>query len=294
MAERLQGCFTALVTPFDEDGNLAEETLATLVKRQIDGGVDGLVPCGTTGESPTLSGAEQQRVIEITVGEAKGRVPVIAGAGSNDTRHAALLAQGAQKAGADAILSVAPYYNKPPQSGYLRHYAKIAAAVSVPVIIYNVPGRTGGNISPATILELSQVENIGGVKEASGSLDQAMSILQDRPDEFAVLSGDDALTLPMMALGGDGVISVLSNEVPSSFPTMVRHCLEGEFDLARPIHEQLLPLSRANFVETNPVPVKTALALMGFVEPVFRPPLGPMKETNVPILRDALQNLQLI
>ena len=294
MARTFSGCLTALVTPFDERGNVDEKVLVTLVDRQIEGGIDGLVPCGTTGESPTLSEEEQHRIIELVVGEAGGKIPVLAGAGSNSTRHAVHLAQAAEKAGADGVLSVGPYYNKPTQEGYKIHFRQIAEAIGIPLVIYNIPGRTGGNITPATLVELAETDNIVGVKEASGNLDQTMEILSRRPSGFALLSGEDHLTLPLIALGGEGVISVLSNEVPREFAEMVHWGLKGDFEKARAIHNRLLELSRANFIETSPIPVKTALSLMGLLRPVFRPPLCPMTAANVPVLEGALRRLKLI
>jgi 4-hydroxy-tetrahydrodipicolinate synthase len=283
-----RGLGVALVTPFHEDGSPDLEGFARHVEFQIEGGVDFLVPCGTTGESATLEDAEQRAVIEAAVAAAAGRVPVMAGAGTNDTEHAIRLARSARAAGADGVLSVSPYYNKPSPEGLFRHYEAVAEAAEVPLVVYNVPGRTGGNVDPATLFRIAEIDNVVGVKEASGDLEQIMTILQGRPDGFVVLSGDDALTLPIVAAGGDGVISVASNEAPDLMSALVSSALAGDLAGARRAHYRLYPLMRANFVETNPVPVKTALQMMGRMDARFRLPLAPMTEANADALEDAL------
>jgi 4-hydroxy-tetrahydrodipicolinate synthase len=292
--ETFTGCGTALVTPFRENLALDEDALRRLVRRQIDGGINFLVPVGTTGESPTLSAAEQRRVVELTVEEAKGKVPVLAGAGGNDTAHVIHMAQDFKALGANGILSVCPYYNKPTQEGLYQHYKALAAAVDLPIILYNIPGRTGVNIEPATIARLAQIDNVIGVKEASGSLGQMGVILHSVPKNFLVLSGDDALTLPLMAIGGKGMISVSSNEIPAEMTRMVQLCLANDFGVAREIHNRYFALMEANFVETNPIPVKAAMALMGLLEPVFRLPLVPPKQENLTKIRKALEAVGLI
>jgi 4-hydroxy-tetrahydrodipicolinate synthase len=269
------GCGTALVTPFTTAGAIDEEALRRLVRRQIEAGIHFLVPCGTTGESPTLCDEERTRVIEIVVEEAAGRVPVLAGAGGYDTREVIRLARLAVRAGAGGILSVTPYYNKPTPEGLYRHYRALADAVEVPIVLYNVPGRTGCNLDIATLLRLSAVANIVGVKEASGNLWQICEVCRAVPEEFVVLSGDDALTLPAMAVGARGVISVVSNEVPAEMVRMVELAERNDFAAARRLHAELLPLMQVNFVEPNPVPVKCALAALGLIAEVYRLPLVP-------------------
>lgn len=271
----LRGTFTALVTPFADDGTLDEPAFRRMVRRQIEGGVEGLVPCGTTGEAATLDPAEQERLIAWTVEEAGGRVRVVAGTGANDTRRAVALAAGARRAGADAILVVTPYYNKPTQAGLLAHYRAIADASPLPLVLYNVPGRTGVNMLPETVLALAEHERIVAVKEASGSLDQASEILRWRPEGFLLLSGEDSLTLPMLALGGDGVIGVVPNEAPEPFSRLVRSALAGDGRTAAAIHLELLPLMKANFVESNPIPVKYAMHRLGLCANSLRLPLVP-------------------
>jgi 4-hydroxy-tetrahydrodipicolinate synthase len=266
---------TALITPFQDDGAPDIVVLRELVEWQIDRGIDGLVPCGTTGEGATLTEDEQSRVIGTVVRSAAGRVPVVAGCGSNDTRRTVAAARRAADAGADALLVVSPYYNKPNRSGMLQHYGEVAQATSLPVVVYNVPGRTGQNLGAELILELAALPGIVAVKEASGDLDQIAAILEGRPPGFAVLSGDDPLVLPTVALGADGVISVVSNEAPREMAQLVQAALDGELGQARRLHYHLLPLMRANFLESNPVPVKTALALMGRGSGRLRAPLGP-------------------
>jgi 4-hydroxy-tetrahydrodipicolinate synthase len=272
------GCGTALVTPFTRDGALDEAGVRRLARRQIDAGVHFLVPCGTTGESPTLTDDERARVVEIVVAEAAGRVPVLAGAGGYDTREVIASAQRYKRIGADGILSVTPYYNKPTQEGLFLHYSAIAGQVGLPIVVYNVPGRTGCNVEPATIVRLSQVPNIVGVKEASGNVAQMCEIRRAVSDDFLVLSGDDALTLPLLAVGGHGIISVIGNEAPSQMARMVELAEQNDFAAARAIHAQLMPLMTANFVESNPIPVKAAMAAMGLLEEVYRLPLAPPSE----------------
>jgi 4-hydroxy-tetrahydrodipicolinate synthase len=293
MAQSFKGSGVALVTPFAKDGSIDEPALRRLVKRQVEAGIDVLVPCGTTGESATLDAAEQRRVIELTLAEA-GRVPVLAGAGTNDTRTAVEKSKAAAALGADGILSVGPYYNKPTPEGYYRHFATIADAVSVPVVVYNVPGRTGSNIDVKTLLRLAGHGNIRAVKEASGSLGQIMEILRDRPPGFEVLSGDDAFTLAVMAHGGDGVISVAANQVPGPLHDLVAACARGDFAEGRRIHDRLLRLMTLNFAESNPVPVKASLALLGLCEEVYRLPLCPPTESTREALRGALRELGLV
>ncbi len=289
------GCGTALVTPFRRDLSLDEDALRRLVRRQIDAGIDFLVPCGTTGESPTLTNAEQPRVVEITIDEARrSKTPVVAGAGGNNTSHVIEMAREFEKLGANGILSVAPYYNKPTQEGLYQHYKALAAAISLPIILYNIPGRTGVNIEPATIARLAEIENIVAVKEASGNISQMAVVLDLVPDHFAVLSGDDAITLPLMALGGRGLISVSSNEIPAEMTRIVKLALANDFAAAREVHFRFSKLMEVNFVETNPGPVKAAMALMGLLEPVFRLPLVAPKPDNLAKIRSALESVGLV
>jgi len=269
------GCGTALVTPFNRDGAVDQAGVRRLAKRQIDAGIHFLVPCGTTGESPTLSDEERFRVVELVVEEAAGKVPVLAGAGGYDTREVIRSAQQMKRLGAAGILSVTPYYNKPTQEGLFQHYSAIAGEVGLPIIVYNVPGRTGCNVDVGTLVRLSHVPNIAGVKEASGNVSQMCEICRAVPESFIVLSGDDALTLPLMAVGGHGIISVISNEAPAEMARMVDLAAGGDFTAARRIHHQLMPLMSANFVESNPIPVKAAMAAMGLLEEVYRLPMVP-------------------
>jgi len=292
--KELKGCGTALVTPFQADGRLDEAALKKLVEFQISEGIDFLVPCGTTGESATLTVEEHLRVVELVLSQSNGRVPVIAGAGGNNTRKVIELVRECEKLGADGILSVSPYYNKPTPEGLYQHYRAIAEATSLPVIVYNVPGRTSSNIEPDTIVRLSQIENIVGVKEASGNITQVGEIVTRVPDDFLVFSGDDALTLPIIALGGVGVISVISNEVPGPMIKLTRLCLEGNFEEARRLNKQLFPLMKVNFIETNPIPVKAALAMMGYIEESYRLPLTPMKPENKEKLKNVLAQLGVV
>lgn len=294
MSEPWQGTYTAVVTPFGIDGSVDEPALERLVEFQIDGGVEGIVPCGTTGESVTLSGEEQLRVIQVVRDQVDTRVRVIAGVGGNSTEKVVAQARAVASLGVEGILSVVPYYNKPTQEGLFRHFSELADAIEIPVIVYNVPGRTSANLSPKTLMRLAEHENIRGVKEASGDLNQVMEILASRPEGFSVFSGEDNLTFPMLALGGDGVISVVSNEVPMLMSRMVREALAGRLGDAREIHFRLLGLMNANFIETNPIPVKAALAMMGLVGEHYRLPLVPMSAENRSRLREHLLQLELV
>ncbi len=288
------GTGTALVTPFARDGSLDESSLRSLVERQIEAGIDFLVPCGTTGESPTLAHEEHLRVVEITVAAAKGRVPVLAGAGGYNTADVITLARELMQLGADGILSVTPYYNKPTQEGLFQHFKAIAGAISAPVVLYSVQGRTGVNIEPATVARLSAVKNIVGIKEASGNIGQMATILNSVPSEFVVLSGDDAIALPLIALGGRGVISVVSNEIPAEMAMLVRLANEGNFAGAREIQRKFHPLMEVNFLESNPIPVKAAMAEMSLLQPVWRLPLVAPKEESRRRIREVLESVNLI
>jgi len=288
------GTGTALVTPFSRDGSLDEPTLRALIKRQIDAGIDFLVPCGTTGESPTLTHEEHLRVVEIAVDLAKGRVPVLAGAGGYNTAEVIALARELAEIGADGILSVTPYYNKPTQEGLFQHYKAIAEAITLPIVVYSVQGRTGVNVEPATVRRLSTIENIVGIKEASGNISQMAAILNAVPGDFNVLSGDDAITLPLIALGGRGVISVVSNEIPADMARLTRLALDGDFAAARQIHRRVHPLMEVNFVESNPIPVKAAMAQMGLLEAVWRLPLVAPKAESETRIRTVLESLDLL
>ena len=288
------GTGTALVTPFRRDGSLDEPTLGALIKRQIDAGIDFLVPCGTTGESPTLTHEEHLGVCQIAVELAKGRVPVLAGAGGYNTAEVIALARELAAIGADGILSVTPYYNKPTQEGLFQHYKAIAEAVALPIVVYSVQGRTGVNVEPATVRRLAAIENIVGIKEASGNISQMAAILNAVPEDFIVLSGDDAITLPLIALGGRGVISVVSNEIPGDMARLTRLALGGDFPAARQVHRRVHPLMEVNFVESNPMPVKAAMAEMGLLEPVWRLPLVPPKAESGARIRAVLESLELL
>ncbi len=293
--KKIQGTGTALVTPFKKNGSLDELALAELVDFQIGGRVEAIIPMGTTGENPTMSQQEQQHVIELVVDKVRGRTLVIAGTGSNSTQKAIEMTQFAKDAGADAALIVGPYYNKPTQEGYFHHYMAIAEAVDIPLIAYNVPGRTGGNIEAETTLRMAEeIPQLVAVKEASGSMAQIMEIARNKPKQFSLLSGDDAFTLPLMSVGGDGCISVVANEVPGDFSEMVRFCLRGKWEKALKLHNKLLPLMNANFLESNPIPVKAALAMMEMIEEVYRLPLVEMKPGNKEKLKKILQDLRLI
>jgi 4-hydroxy-tetrahydrodipicolinate synthase len=287
------GCGTALVTPFQPDFSLDEVALRKLIQRQIRGAVDFLVPCGTTGESPTLTHAEHLRVVEITLEEAAGKIPVLAGAGGYNTQEVIDLCRELEALGADGLLSVTPYYNKPTQEGLYQHYRAITQSTRLPIVLYNVPGRCGTNLEPATVKRLAAISNIVGIKEASGNIGQMCSLANAVPDDFVILSGDDAITLPLFAVGGRGVISVASNEIPAEMAQLCRHGLRGEFEPARKIHRRFLPLMEINFVESNPIPVKAALALMGMLEPVWRLPLVAPKAENRERIQAVLDSLQL-
>lgn len=291
---RFTGTGTALVTPFRHDGALDELALQGLIQRQIEAGIDFLVPCGTTGESPTLTREEHLRVVEITVKLAKGKVPVLAGAGGYNTNEVIARARELAEIGVDGILSVTPYYNKPTQEGLYQHFAAIAQAVPLPIILYSVQGRTGVNIEPATVKRLAGIANIAGIKEASGNISQMAAILNVVPEDFIVLSGDDAITLPLLALGGCGVISVVANEIPREMSELTRLASSGDFAGAREIHRRYHPLMEINFVESNPIPVKAALAEMDLLEPVWRLPLVPPKAENRARIRAVLESLGLV
>jgi 4-hydroxy-tetrahydrodipicolinate synthase len=285
---QLRGCGTALVTPFSQDGALDERALRNLIAWQVESGIDFLVPCGTTGETPTLSHDEWLHVIDVTVEVVAGRVPIVAGATSNSTQDAVAKAKEvAARRGVDAILTASPYYNKPTQEGQYRHFRAIAEAIDKPVILYNVPGRTSANLEPATVARLSEVPNINGIKEASGNMTQIAEVLNAVPENFMVLSGDDAVTLPVIALGGLGVISVASNEIPHEMAEMTRAALHNDWPAARAIQRKYLPLMQANFIESSPLPVKAVLAMMGKIEEIYRLPLLPMR-------RDTRTKLQKI
>jgi 4-hydroxy-tetrahydrodipicolinate synthase len=285
---QLRGCGTALVTPFTQDGAVDETALRNLVAWQVESGIDFLIPCGTTGETPTLSHDEWLHVIDVTIEVVAGRVPIMAGATSNSTQEAVAKAKEvSSRPGVNAILSASPYYNKPTQEGQYRHFKAMAEAVDKPIILYNVPGRTSANIEPATLARLSEVPNIAGVKEASGSITQIAEVLNLVPEAFLVFSGDDAITLPVIALGGVGIVSVASNEIPREMAEMTRAALANDWQTARTMHRKYLPLMQANFIESNPLPVKAVLAMMGKIQEVYRLPLLPMR-------RDTRSKLQKI
>jgi 4-hydroxy-tetrahydrodipicolinate synthase len=288
------GCGTALVTPFRQDGALDEPVLRSLIQRQLDAGINFLVPCGTTGESPTLTHQEHLRVVEIAVELGKGKVPVLAGAGGYNTSEVISLARELAILGADGILSVTPYYNKPTQEGLYQHFKAIAAGISLPVILYSVQGRTGVNIEPSTVQRLSLIDNIVGIKEASGNISQMSAILNSVDEKFLVLSGDDALALPLMSLGGHGLISVASNEIPAEMTRLIQLALENDFPAARSVHRRYLSLMEINFIESNPIPVKTALAEMGLLKPVWRLPMLAAKPENQARIRAILESLSLV
>jgi 4-hydroxy-tetrahydrodipicolinate synthase len=288
------GCGTALVTPFRADLSLDEPALRRLVRRQIEAGIDFLVPCGTTGESPTLARHEHLRVIEIALEEAKGKVPVLGGAGGYSTREVIELARELEHLGVDGILSVTPYYNKPTQEGLYQHYQAIASAISLPIVVYSVQSRTGVNVEPATLARLAGIPNIVGVKEASGNITQMASVIHEVPPEFIVLSGDDGVTLPLMALGGRGVISVVSNEIPAEMTQLAQHCLAGDFASARALQRKYLPLMEINFIESNPIPVKAALGLMGLLDTVYRLPMVPPQAEHLARIEKVLESVGLL
>lgn len=290
-----KGTATALVTPFKKDGAVDEHTLRELVEFQIKGKVEALVPVGSTGEGATLSETEQAFVIETVVDQANGRIPIIGGASSNSTMKAIALAKQVKERGADAILTVAPFYNKPTQDGIFQHVAAIADAVDIPIVIYNVPGRTASNIDAKTVLKLAEeTPHIAGIKEASANFGQIMEILHHRPAGFGMWSGDDNLTLPLVALGADGIVSVVANEVPKMFSDMVRAALKGKWEKARELHYRLLDLMNVNFIESNPIPVKAALGMIGMIENRLRLPLVPLSDVHRPKLEDALRELNLL
>jgi 4-hydroxy-tetrahydrodipicolinate synthase len=292
--EGLKGCGTALITPFKSDGSLDEKALESLVNWQIQEGIHFLVPCGTTGENPTMTHEEHLAVVDITVRASAGRVPVIAGAGGNNTSKLIPLIAELKQLGVDGILSVAPYYNKPTQEGLYRHYRTLAESTDMPIVVYNVPGRTGVNIMPATLMRLAEITNIAGVKEASGDVSQVGEICTLAPENFRILSGDDSMTLPLIALGGHGVISVASNEAPAMMAAFASDCLEGRWNDARNWNRKLYPLMKVNFVESNPIPVKAALAMMGRVEEVYRLPLVPISEGGRSKVASVLSELGLL
>ena len=278
--QKFEGVFTALVTPFKKNGAVDEEKLRELVDFQIENGVAGLVPCGTTGESPTLSHEEHNIVVDIVINQAKGRVPVNAGTGSNSTGEALNLTKHAKEAGADAVLLVNPYYNKPTQKGLYEHFKALNDAVDIPMILYNIKGRTGINVETPTMAKLAQLKNIVAVKEASGDINQMMDVINKAPDDFIVLSGDDNMTLPLIGLGGKGVVSVLSNLLPGKMVKMVSSALKGEWDEARKLHYELMPLFKAEFIETNPIPIKAMMAMKGMINEIYRLPMCSLSEEN--------------
>lgn len=288
------GCGTALVTPFRQDESLDEATLRKLVRRQIEAGINFLVPCGTTGESPTLDHDEHLRVIEIVVEEANGQVPVLAGAGGYHTRKVIALVHELEKLKVSGILSVTPYYNRPTQEGLYQHYKAIAESTSLPVIVYSVQSRTGVNVEPATLARLADLKNIAGVKEASGNISQMAKILASVPESFTVLSGDDAITLPLISLGGRGIISVASNEIPAEMARLATAALQGDFETARRFQRQYQGLMDVNFIESNPQPVKYAMSLMGLLEPIWRLPMVAPQAASQQKIESVLQKMRLL
>jgi 4-hydroxy-tetrahydrodipicolinate synthase len=289
-----QGCGTALVTPFTRDGSLHQAALRSLVRRQIDNGINFLVPCGTTGENPTLTREEHLRVAEITLDEAKGRVPVLAGAGGYNTQEVIHLARELESMGVDGLLSVTPYYNKPTQEGLYQHYKAVAAAVRLPIIVYSVQGRTGVNVEPLTLKRLAEIDNIAGVKEASGNMAQIAAVIHHVPERFAVLSGDDSIAVAVIAAGGRGLISVSSNEIPAEMTALVGSALTGDYAKARAIQRKYFALLDVNFVESNPIPVKAAMALMGLLDPVWRLPLVPPSAASQQKIENVLESVGLL
>ncbi len=287
------GCGTALVTPFQQDLSIDEATLRSLIRWQIEEGIHFLVPCGTTGESPTLTREEHLRVVAICVEEARGKVPVLAGAGGYNTVEVISLAREIEKIGAQGILSVTPYYNKPTQEGLYQHYKVIAESIGLPLVVYSVQGRTGVNVEPATLARLAAIPNIIGVKEASGNISQMAAVIHQVPEGFLVFSGDDAITIPIIALGGHGTISVASNEIPGPMSKLVQFCLDGNFAEARKLQRKYLPLMEINFVESNPIPVKAALGLMGRLNPVFRLPMVPPRAESFQKIEQVLRSVGL-
>ena len=289
----ITGCGTALVTPFRADGSLDEQTFRKLVRRQIESGIDFLVPCGTTGESPTLSHEEHLRVVELTIEEASGKTPVVAGAGGYSTSEVIELAKEVKRLGANAILSVTPYYNRPTQEGLYQHYKAIAEAVDIPIVLYSVQGRTAVNIETATVLRLAEIPNIVAIKEASGNVNKIAAIANRIPKDFDLLSGDDALTLPLIALGGRGLISVVSNVIPGEMSELVRLGVQGDMEGCRAIFHRFLPFMEACFIESNPMPVKAAMAELGLLELNFRLPMVPPKPETVQRMREVLKQVGL-
>ena len=290
-----KGAFTALITPFDEKGDFDEKSFRNIISFQIKSNIDGIVPCGTTGESPSLEKEDYENVIKAAVDSANGKIPVIAGTGSNSTRHAVELTKMAADIGADASLLVCPYYNKPTQEGLYRHFSEIAKKVDIPLVIYNIQGRTGINMETQTLSRLAKEHsNIVAVKEASGNISQMMDVLSELPKEFSVLSGDDNLTFPLMALGGKGVISVASNIIPKEMHELTDNMLNGRLDKAKKIHYSMLPLFKAIFIETNPIPIKTALSMKGMCKESFRLPMCSMNPANKEKLKNVLAGLGLI
>ena len=289
-----RGCGTALVTPFTSDGNFDETSMARLVQRQIEGGIHFLVPCGTTGETPTLSHEEKLRVVDLVIKISDGRVPILAGAGSYDTKSSIVLAKEMEQLGVTGLLSVTPFYNKPSSEGLFQHFRALAESTQLPIIVYNVPSRTGCNLDTPTLLRLADIPNIVGVKEASGNLGQVSEICHSVPKHFSVLSGDDVFTLPLISLGGAGVISVVSNETPSEMSELVTAALEGDFETARRHHNFLFPLMQINFIESNPIPVKAAMAQMNLLREVYRLPLVPPCPEAREKITQVLQQLGLL
>jgi len=288
------GCGTALVTPFCSDGSLDEPALRRLVRRQIDAGINFLVPCGTTGESPTLTRAEHLRVVEITLEEAKGKVPVAGGAGGYNTAEVIELAHELLRLGVNGLLSVTPYYNKPTQEGLYRHYKAIASAVPLPIIVYSVQGRTGCNVEPATMKRLAEIDNIVAIKEASGNIGQMAQMAHQIPERIDMLCGDDAIAIPLIALGGRGVISVVSNQIPGEMTKLTQLAMAGDFAGARALQRRWLPLMEVNFVESNPIPVKAAMAMMGLLEPSWRLPMTPPSEASRAKIEAVLKSCGLL
>ena len=288
------GCGTALITPFGADGSVDEGALRRLVQRQIDAGINFLVPCGTTGESPTLTRREHLRVVEITLEVAKGKVPVLGGAGGYNTAEVIELAGELRHLGVDGILSVTPYYNKPTQEGLYQHFKAIATAVPIPMVVYSVQGRTSVNVEPGTLKRLAEIDNIVGVKEASGNISQMASVVHQVPQSFNVLSGDDSITIPLIALGGRGIVSVVSNQIPGEMTRLAQLAMAGDFAGARAIQRQWLPLMEVNFVESNPIPVKAAMAMMGLCEPVWRLPMTAPSAQSHARIESVLKSVGLI
>ncbi len=291
---QFRGSIVALVTPFKSDGSVDLKALKNLVEFQIKNGTDAISPCGTTGEAPTLSDEEFEAVVGTVVETVKKRVPVIAGAGSNATAKAIKLSQKAEELGADGILSVGPYYNKPTQEGFYQHFKAIAESVEIPILLYNVPGRTGSNMETKTVVRLAKIPNIFGMKEASASIPQMMDLIRSKPDDFRVYSGDDAFTLPLVACGGDGIVSVAANEIPKQMKQLTEAALQGDYTKACAIHYRYLPLMNANFTESNPIPVKCALAMMGLIQENYRLPMIPISDENRKKLQTILKELELI